>query len=160
MARTSSRGLLRLLPALALTLLWGCSSEPTDPGGGGGGGGGGGRVYVITYTATATCTVASPCPEFTGITFDNGTGAVLPGRDQSGVIIDATNPVTTWTNQIQMNEGETVAMTATGNVVNGTLLITVSGDDGLGSSINDSDSCSSGATSQPCGLNIPTQQLP
>jgi len=127
-----------------LALLTGCSTEPDDSGGGSGGGCTG-RTYIITYSSLGTGDGT-----FDFVSYDNGFGRR----------IDIINPGKTWNTQIQMCQGETVAMTGNGAVSGGTLLMSVTGDDGVGNEVTLSEEIIGDGTVTTYTLTIPQQTLP
>ncbi len=128
--------------ALALVLLAGCSTEPDDAGNAGSGCI---REYIITYSAVATGD-----GQFDFVSYDNGFGrridVIIPGK--------------TWTTQIRMCEGETLAMEAGGAVSGGILTIAITGDDGTGNQVTLSDEVTGDGTVTSYTLMIASQTLP
>jgi hypothetical protein len=131
-----------LVAALALGLLAACSTEPDDPGNAGSGCT---REYIITYSAVATGD-----GQFDYVSYDNGFGRR----------IDVVVPGKTWTTQIRMCDGETLAMEAGGAVSGGNLLISITGDDGTGSQVTLSDEVIGDGTVTSYTLTIDPQTLP
>jgi hypothetical protein len=138
----NSRTLVAVGAALALALI-GCSTEPDDDGGNSGGGCE--RTYIITYSSLGTGDGT-----FDFVSYDNGFGRR----------IDIINPGKTWNTQIQMCQGETVAMTGNGAVSGGTLLMSVTGDDGVGNEVTLSEEIIGDGTVTTYTLTIPQQTLP
>jgi len=137
-----TRRFATLVSALALGFLAACSTEPDDPGNAGSGCL---REYIITYSAVATGD-----GQFDFVSYDNGFGrridVIIPGK--------------TWTTQIRMCEGETLAMEAGGAVSGGNLLISITGDDGTGSQVTLSDEVIGDGTVTSYTLTIDPQTLP
>ena len=73
------------------------------------------RTYFITYSAVATGDGV-----WNQIQYDNGLGSM----------ITVNNPLSSWTAQVQMKEGDNVFIAAQGAVSSGTLSIAATGDDG------------------------------
>ena len=138
----STRRVVVVSAALALVFLTGCATEPDDPGNAGSGCV---REYIITYSAVATGD-----GQFDFVSYDNGFGRR----------IDVIVPGKTWTTQIRMCEGETVAMEAGGAVSGGTLTIAISGDDGTGNQVTLSDDVTGDGTVTSYTLMIASQTLP
>jgi len=119
-----------------------CSGDtPT----GGGGGGGGGRTYVTTYTVTA-----SGDGQIAQVQYNNGLGNLIP----------ATVVGSAWTTQVNMNPGDKISLVVTGTATNGDIVATMSSDDGVGSVVGDSDTCTASGTATNCDLQLPVQSLP
>ena len=127
---------------LALAFLTGCSTEPDE---GGNSGGGCERNYVITYAAVGTGDGT-----FDFVSYDNGFGRR----------IDIINPGKTFSRQIQMCEGETVEMEGRGGLSGGTLVISVTGSDGVGNEVTLSDEATGDGTVKTYTLNVTQQTLP
>jgi hypothetical protein len=137
----NTRRLVAVGAALALTLT-GCSTEPDD---GGNSSGGCERTYIITYSAVGTGDGT-----FDFVSYDNGFGRR----------IDVIAPGKTFSRQIQMCEGETVAMEGRGGVSGGTLVISVTGNDGVGNEVTLSDDAIGDGTVTTYTLTVAQQTLP
>ena len=140
-----TRKLATLAAAAALVFATGCSTEPDDPGGSVGGGGCTGRTFIITYSAVGTGDGT-----FDFVSYDNGLGRR----------INVINPSKTWNIQIQMCEGDSVAMEGRGAVSGGNLVIAVTGDDGLGNQVTLSDEAVGDGTVTTYPLTIGPLTLP
>lgn len=137
-----TRRLAAVGAVLSLGLLAACSTEPEN---GGNSGGGCERNYVITYSAVGTGDGT-----FDFVSYDNGFGRR----------IDVIAPGKTFSRQIQMCDGETVAMEGRGGVSGGTLVISVTGEDGVGNSVTLSDEAIGDGTVTTYTLQIAQQALP
>ena len=142
MLTENTRGLASVVAAAALVLLTGCATDPDDSGNSGGGCE---RDYVITYSAVGTGDGT-----FDFVSYDNGFGQR----------IDVIAPGKTFSRQIQMCDGETVAMEGRGAVSGGTLVISVTGNDGVGNEVTLSDDAIGDGTVTTYTLTVAQQTLP
>ena len=108
-----------LLAGIALSAC--ASEEPADPGDPPSG-----RTYVITYSAVATGDGV-----WNQIQYDNGLGSMITVPPPL---------LSSWTVQVQMEEGDNVFITAQGAVASGTLSIAATGDDGGDNTVGVGDS--------------------
>ena len=77
-----------------------------------------------------------------------------------GAIITDSNPQPAWTNQIQMNPGDTISVTAIGSVATGELRISVTGNDGVGGSVAEGDVVTGDGTMTTYTLLVAAKPLP
>ena len=138
----NTRRLASVAAALVLVLLTGCATDPDDPGNSGGTCD---RTYFITYGAVGTGDGT-----FDFVSYDNGFGRR----------IDVIAPGKTWTTQIQRCDGETVAMEGRGAVSGGSLVISVTGEDGVGNAVTLSDEATGDGTVTTYTLMVAQQTLP